>query len=134
MVQGRAITTVLTVQSSANAIRDALYNAAVSIPYASRETNSFSVQVNKGSNFLEVTVQFETDRVQPFTLLRVYPVSLTGGLHSNEDVEWVHSNILLFSWYIMVYCPRMEPKSCCESHSGALTFSSRRLQSVHGPR
>lgn len=129
MVQGRAITTALTVQSSANAIRDALYNAALTITYSSRETHSFSVAVNKGSNYLEVTVQFETDRVEPFTLLRVYPVSLTGESHLEIFACFVGA-----TYDLIVDCPRMEPKSGCESHSRAFSISSRRLQSVHGPQ
>lgn len=78
VVQGRVITSELSMDSSANDIKNALYNAAMTIAYNDRETNAFSVWVNRGAKFLEVTVQFETDRTSPFTLLRVYPVSLVG--------------------------------------------------------
>lgn len=78
VVQDRAITVTLSMDDSANAIRSALYDAASSISSSSRETRSFSVWLNRGTDFLEIYVQFETDRTSLFTMLRVYPVSLVG--------------------------------------------------------
>jgi hypothetical protein len=89
VVQGRAITSELSMDSSANDIKNALYNAALSIVWSDRETYSFTVWVNRGAKFLDITVQFETDRTSPFTLLRVYPVSLVG----EQSTQWLDVNV-----------------------------------------
>jgi hypothetical protein len=78
VLQGLSTTVNIPTTASASVISNALSTAALKIDSKKRECSSFSVGIRKGTNSLELTVEFLVDNSSPLSILEGYSISLQG--------------------------------------------------------